>query len=117
MRNFIQPGECITLTAPEGGVVSGRGCKIGQLFVVAANDAAAGAAFSGCVCGVFELPKLGAQAWTEGALVYWDAANARCTTVAAGNLLIGCAVAAAANPSATGIVRLNGIALADEAAG
>jgi predicted RecA/RadA family phage recombinase len=116
MKNFIQPGNVVTLTAPEGGVEGGKGYKVGQLFVVATTDAAAGKTFEGQVCGVYELPKLAAQAWAEGALVYWDAANTRCTTVAAGSLLIGCAVAAAANPSATGIVRLNGIALADEAA-
>ncbi len=115
MNSFIQPGNVLTLTAPAGGVESGKGYKIGQLFVVAAEDAAAGAAFEGMVAGVYELPKLSAQAWTEGALVYWDAANSRCTTVTTGNLLIGCATAAAANPSPSGVVRLNGVASANAA--
>lgn len=114
MKNYIQPGKVMTFTAPAGGVVSGVGVKIGQLFVVPAADAAAGAAFEGMVTGVFDLPKLNAQAWTEGQLIYWDAANTRCTSAsAAGLLLIGCAAAAAANPSATGRVRLNGVAAAN----
>ena len=115
MRNFIQPGKVLTCTAPTGGVESGKGYKIGQLFVVATHGAAAGAPFEGMTTGVFQLPKLSAQAWTEGALVYWDADDAQCTTVASGNLLIGCAGAAAANPSPTGIVRLNGVATANAA--
>ena len=59
--------------------------------------------------GVFDLPKTSAQAWTAGAPIYWDPAEAEATSAAdAGNVLIGCAAAAAANPSATGRVRLNG---------
>lgn len=112
MKNFIQRGKSLTLTAPSGGVESGGGYKIGQLFVVAAAGAAEGGRFEGMTEGVFELPKLAAQAWTPGQLVYWDAANSRCTSASANGLLpIGCAVLAAANPSATGRVRLNGTAV------
>lgn len=113
MNNYLQPGNVVTLTAPAGGVTSGNGYQIGQLFVVAANTAAEGAEFEGQTCGVFTLPKTSAQAWTEGALVYWDTAQDEVTTVVAGNLLIGIAAAAAANPSSTGEVRLNGIARND----
>lgn len=59
--------------------------------------------------GVFDLPKTSAQAWTVGAKIYWDSANGLATTTASGNSLIGTALAAAANPSATGRVRLNGV--------
>ena len=55
---------------------------------------------------MFELTKIGAQAWTVGALVYWDDTNKRCTTVATANLLIGVAAAAVAG-NTTGRVRLN----------
>jgi predicted RecA/RadA family phage recombinase len=63
------------------------------------------------------LTKAGSQAWTVGALVYWDDTNKRCTTVATGNLLIGAAIAAVDNAagSTTGRVRLNGVARANEA--
>lgn len=115
MKNFIQPGDCMTFTAPGGGVVAGKGCKIGQLFVVPTTDTAAGLPFSGCVTGVFDLDKVSAQAWTEGALIYWDNAAKNCTTVSTSNLLIGAAAAVAANPSATGLVRLNGVGRPSEA--
>ena len=110
MNNFVAPGKVITLTAPGGGVVSGVPVQIGQLFVIPAFTAAATEEFEGQVEGVFDIPKTGAQAWTEGQLVYWDGALA--TTVAAGNLLIGSASRfggelAAADP---GRVRLNGTA-------
>jgi predicted RecA/RadA family phage recombinase len=115
MKNFIQPGECITLTAPAGGVVSGNGYQIGQVFVVATTDAAVGARFEGCAVGVFEFPKVSAQAWTEGALIYWDSGAKNCTTVATGKLCVGVATAVATNPSATGRVRLNGLGAANAA--
>lgn len=113
--NYQQEGDVIDFTAPAGGVLAGTAYLIGQLLVVALVSAAAGATFSGKATGVWELPKLSAQAWTEGALVYWDNSNKRLTTVATGNTLVGVAAAAAANPSATGLARLNGAARPAEA--
>ena len=106
MKNYIQPGDVLTMTAPSGGVSSGDGIKIGSLFGVAVTSAAEGESFQLKTGGVFTLPKTSAQAWTEGAKVYWT--GTACTTTASGNTLIGCATEAAANPSATGSVRLNG---------
>lgn len=113
MNNYTQPGDIMPFTAPSGGVSAGDGVQIGQLFTVAVTDAAETETFQGKTTGVFTLPKTSAQAWTEGVLVYWTGTAA--TTTAGTNLLIGCAAAAAANPSSTGSVRLNGIARADEA--
>jgi predicted RecA/RadA family phage recombinase len=115
MKNFRQSGNSLTFTAPAGGVVSGTAYKIGQLLVVATTAAGAGAQFEGAVLGVFEFPKVSAQAWTEGALIYWDNTAKNCTTVSTSNLRIGAAAAVAANPSATGLVRLNGMAAPDGA--
>jgi predicted RecA/RadA family phage recombinase len=110
MNNFIQSGDVVTLTAPSGGVTSGNGYKIGQLFVVAANTAAATEEFEGKTDGVYTLPKTTGTAWTEGVLLYWDDSTDKATTVAEDNLLIGCAAAAADSADATGAVRLNGTA-------
>ncbi len=107
MRNYIQPGKVLEVPAP-ANVSSGDGVLVGTLFGVASFSALQGDAVSLQVVGVFELPKLEAQAWTVGAAVYWDATNKRCTTVATDNTLIGKAVAAAANPSTVGVVRLDG---------
>ena len=108
MKNYLQPGNVITVTAP-AALASGDGCLVGSLFGVACGTYIEGDADAElAVVGVFELPKVSAQAWTAGAKVYWNATDKACTTMATGNTLIGAAVKAAANPSATGIVRLNG---------
>jgi predicted RecA/RadA family phage recombinase len=117
MRNYIQPGDVLTLTAPVGGVVSGNGYKIGQLFVVAAADAEAAEEFEGQASGVFDLPKTTGAAWTEGALLYWDNSGHKVTVTATSNLLIGSASRKGGELSAAAVgrVRLNGIARADGA--
>ncbi|MBX9740509.1 MAG: DUF2190 family protein [Beijerinckiaceae bacterium] len=108
MKNYIQPGDILTLTAPYDRA-SGQGALVGSLFGVAVKDVANGAPGQFQTVGVFELAKTSAQAWTEGALIYWDNTNKLATTTATSNKLIGATVAAAANPSATGLVRLNGV--------
>lgn len=117
MKNFIQPGDVLDLTAPLGGVVSGGVYQIGQLLVVAGISAEADAPFTGKTTGVFGVTKVGTQAWTVGALVYWDDANSRFTTDPTGGLLAGHAVeavGAGANETA-GVVRLDGAARDNEA--
>lgn len=109
MNNYLQPGDILTLTAPAGGVTSGVGYLIGNIFGVAGNTVAAAAEFPLQVTGVFTLPKVSTEVWVEGDKVYWDVANARCTIVEDGSVLVGVAVAAAANPSTTGEVSLNGV--------
>ena len=76
---------------------------------MASTDAESGADVAIATEGVYELPKTSAQAWTVGAAIYWTG-SAATTATTAGNLLIGVAAAAAANPSSTGFVRLNGAA-------
>ena len=107
MKNFVQRGEIVTLAAPYD-LASGAGLLVGAIFGVATSAALSGATVEVALCGVYELAKTSAQAWTVGAKVYWDDAAKLCTTVNTSNTLIGVAVAAAANPSATGLVRLNG---------
>lgn len=107
MKNFIHSGETVTVPAPYT-VTSGGGVLVGTLFGVAAYNAASGDSVEIVTEGAFDLPKLSAQAWTFGAAIYWDDTNKWTTTVSSGNTLIGKAIAVAANPSATGSVRLNG---------
>lgn len=114
MKNFIQPGDVVTLIAPAGGVVSGGVYLIGGLLVVAATSAAQGAEFEGKTTGVFDVTKAASQAWTIGATVYWDDAAKAFTTTASGNKLAGSAIKAVGNGAGetTGRVRLNGVAVA-----
>jgi len=108
MKNFIQPGMTLAITAAADRV-SGQGVRAGMLFGVATHDALSGEALEICTTGVFELPKTSAQAWTVGAALYWT--GSQCSTAAGtGNIFIGVAAAIAVNPSSTGIVRLNGSA-------
>lgn len=113
MKNFVQSGDQITVTAPND-VTSGDGLQVGSLFGVAGSDAASGEDVVISTRGVYVLPKTSAQAWSVGASVYWDAAASKVTTAkddggtpATAHLPIGHAVAVAANPSATGTVRLS----------
>lgn len=107
MKNYTQNGDAITLTAPYA-VSSGGGVLVGKIFGIAADDAASGAAVTLKRGGVVTHAKTSAQAWTVGALIYWDDTNKVFTTTASGNTLVGAAMAAAANPSATGSVLLDG---------
>jgi len=112
MINFHQPGDVVTLTAPSGGVVSGRFYKIGSLLVCATADVAQTLPFEGKTTGVFRVTKVGSQAWTEGLIVYWDTGNARFTSTSGGNQQAGVALEAvgAGAGETTGLVRLDGIA-------
>lgn len=108
MKNFVQPGDTVTVTAPYD-VTSGGGVLVGALFGIAAYSAKSGEEVEIKTTGVFEHAKTSAQAWaTVGLAIYWDNTNKVFTTTATDNTLVAKNLAVAANPSATGIVRLNG---------
>ncbi|KQU77714.1 hypothetical protein ASD12_18105 [Mesorhizobium sp. Root102] len=111
MKNYIQPGNEIAWTNEDVtdavAVASGDGVVAGSLFGVANGDIAVGDEGTLSLIGVFELAKVSAQAWTFGQKIYWVAADAEATSTAGSNKLIGVAVEAADNPSATGKVRLS----------
>lgn len=105
MKNYIQPGETVTLPAPVD-VKSGDGVHVGSLFGVAAYDATTGTDVEVALEGVFELPKA-AVAITVGAPLYWTG-TACDPAVVVGQALIGAAVAAAGSSATIVRVRLNG---------
>ena len=110
MKNFVQDGETVTLTAPYA-VSSGGGALIGQLFGVAVSDVANGVQGEFCLEGVFDLTAVTANTFAEGALVYWDNAAKNCTSTSAGNSKIGAAVKAKINGDTTVRVRLNEVSV------
>jgi predicted RecA/RadA family phage recombinase len=110
MKNYIQPGHILTLVAPYI-VASGAGALVDGVFGVATVDLAAAASGEFQVCGVFDLAKTSAQAWTLGQKIYWDNTNKRCDSNATLGPEIGVATEVAANPSATGKVRLNAVGI------
>lgn len=101
MKNYIQPGADIDITVPSGGVVSGKLVVIGSLIGVSNVTAAEGEKASIKTEGVFEYAKTSALAIAVGDKLYFDATNNVLNKTASGNTLVGIAVTAAANPSAS----------------
>lgn len=117
MKSFVQPGSILDLTVPSTGVLSGQIYKIGAFIAVAQCTvtpeqvtAEPGIKAAMKVDGVFELTKISAQAWAEGDLIYMNTTSRALTNASAtGVVLVGVATEVAANPSAVGRVRLNGV--------
>ena len=107
MKSFVQKGDVLTFGAPYA-VASGTPFKVGSLVAVAVTTAANAATVEGMLEGVFNLPKVSAQAWAVGDKIYWDDTAKLMTTVASGNTLVGAATVAAVNPSSIGTVYLDG---------
>ncbi|MCW0983059.1 DUF2190 family protein [Agrobacterium sp. BT-220-3] len=106
MKNYIQEGDILNLTAPAGGLASGQAHMFGDLFGVAAAAAAEGAKVAVSLEGVFSLPKATGASLTEGQKVYWIAADKKVTATANGNTLIGHAARPAAADAVTAEIRI-----------
>ncbi|PZR49613.1 MAG: hypothetical protein DI537_58330 [Stutzerimonas stutzeri] len=106
MKNYIQPGNIVNLTAPAGGLASGQGHLFGALFGIATTAAPEGQKVAVSVDGVFTLPKATGGGLTEGQKVYWDATAKKATATATDNAMIGHAVETAAAGATTATVRL-----------
>ncbi|QQM31987.1 DUF2190 family protein [Martelella lutilitoris] len=104
MKNFIQPGNIVDLTAPAGGLASGQAYLFGSLFGVATTGAAEGQRLAVSLEGVFDLPKAAGDSLGEGEAVYWDGTAISATSE--GNTLVGHAVAAAPAAATTVYVRV-----------
>lgn len=111
MKNYIQPGKVVTVPAPRN-LSSGELVVVGLLAGVAQHDALSGDDVEIVTEGVYDLAKTSAQAWaTVGLAIYAIPGTGVVTTATtAGNVLVGTNLATAANPSPTGLVRLNGAA-------
>lgn len=110
MKNFVQQGDVMGVTAP-ADVVSGEPVQVGKLFGIATGAALSGDTVQIKRTGVFSgVPKATGSAWTVGALLYWSSGNSNFTTSASGNTLVGVAAAAAGSGDTTGTVLLDGAA-------
>jgi len=109
MKNYIQEGENITLTAPYARL-SGEGALVGALFGVAMTDVDNAAEGVFATEGVFTLAKAtgASTGGAQGAKAYWVAASKSVSAASSGNTLIGCFAATCADGDATCLVRLNG---------
>ena len=107
MKNYVQKGENLTIASPYD-VTSGAFLKSGLIVGVASGDALSGADVDVVTVGVFDLPKVSTDVFAVGAVVYWDYTAKLMTSTTSGNTKCGIAIVAAANPSGTVTVRLNG---------
>ena len=109
MKNYVQPGNTITLTAPSD-VASGDGLLVGSIFAVATGNATNGETVEADLVGIFNLTKAASQAWSVGDKIYWDNTAKVATKTASGNTAIGVAVEAVGGGASDtiGRVRLNG---------
>lgn len=105
MKNFIQEGRTLTVSAPRA-VESGDGVLVGLLFGVAAFDSDSADEVEIDTVGVFDLAKATGAAWAVGDPIYWDDSAYNATRTATGNVLIGVATAAAESGDTTGNVRI-----------
>lgn len=108
MKNYVQEGDVLTVTAPYA-VVGGQGLLVGSLFGVATAAAANGASVEIMPEGVFDLTANGADTGTTGTKIYWDNTNKRVTTTATSNTLIGVLAADKGNGDTTARVFVDGV--------
>lgn len=106
-KNYVAAGRTITFTAPYARN-PGEAALLGSIVGISLGTLANAASGEWAVEGVWDVAKVNAQAWTAGALIYWDDSAKLFTNVSTSNTRVGIAALAAANPSATGRVRLNG---------
>jgi predicted RecA/RadA family phage recombinase len=102
MKNYIQTGDTLTVTAP-ADVSSGDLVVVGSIIGVAAYDAASGADVEVDTDGVFELPKVVTDVIGQGDKLYWDSSVKKLTKTAGtgSKPLVGCATVSAGNGAST----------------
>jgi predicted RecA/RadA family phage recombinase len=109
MKNFVQNGKNVDITAPYA-VVSGGGVLVGALFGVAIADIASTEVGTIATEGVYTLTKATGAGTNgdQGAVAYWDNTAKKVTGVATNNTAIGKFLATAATADTVATVRLNG---------
>lgn len=110
MKNFVQPGEVISVTAP-AAVNAGVGVLVGSLFGVAVNTALAAAAVEIATRGVFDMAKTTAEAWTEGVVLFWNDTTKALTTTASTHKRVGYASRAQLAGDTVGRAYLPGVVI------
>ena len=105
MKNFIQEGKTITITAP-AAVTSGQYVTVGAIRGVAAYDAASGQPAEVATEGVFSLPKATAEDIAAGDVVYWNGTACTKTPGTGSKPLVGVAIKPAGNGVTTVAVKL-----------
>lgn len=106
MKNYVQPGNSLTVAAPSGGVKAGDPVAIGSLRGFAATTAAEGEDVAISRVGVFDVTKETGAAWAVGDKVYLKAGTTTFNKTATSNTLFGFAAEPAASGDTTGKIVL-----------
>lgn len=109
MKNHFQKGDVITVATPAGGIASGEGAIIGNIFGIAAYSAAEGEPVELATTGVYQVPKATAAVLTVGARVAWDNTAKNINLPGTGRFPVGIATEAAGNGITSVAVRLDGV--------
>jgi len=109
MKTYIQNGDVITVPAPAGGIASGEGVIVGNIFGIAAYAAAVGEPVEVATTGVYKLPKATAAVLTVGERVAWDNTAKNINVPGTGRFPVGIATGAAGNGITSVAVRLDGV--------
>lgn len=113
MKNSVQSGEVITVTAPYD-VVSGAGVKVGNIFGIAASAKLSGATdLEIKMEGVYDILAVTADTATGGTATkcYWDDTAKKITTTVGSNMFVGSIIAVKTASDTTARVRLNGVSV------
>jgi len=106
MKTFIQEGDVLTLT-PGAAVAAGVGYLFGtSLFGVAVNDVVISTPGEFITEGVVTIAKTSALAITAGDRLFWDPSGKCVNKTLTSQQCVGIALADAANPSATVVMKL-----------
>ena len=111
MKNHVQKGDVITVPTPAGGIASGEGLIIGNIFGIAAYAAAVGDPLELATTGVYQLPKATAAVLTVGARVAWDNTAKKINVPGTRRFPVGISTEAAGNGITSVAVRLDGLAM------
>jgi predicted RecA/RadA family phage recombinase len=75
MKNYVQKGDCMTITAG-ATITSGQVVAVGNILGVATANIANGAQGEICIRGVFTVPKVSGAVIAAGESLTWDASAA-----------------------------------------
>ena len=104
MNTLVNQGHSIEVTAA-AAITSGAPVLVGSVVGIAVNNYNIGDTAVIWLCGMHEVKKA-AEAWTQGAKLYWDNTNLVFTVVATNNTFAGYAGAAQQIGDAYGLVIL-----------
>ena len=109
MKTYIQNGDVITVPAPAGGIASGEGAIIGNIFGIAAYATAVGEPVELATTGVYLLPKATAAVLTIGARAAWDNTAKNINLPGTGRFPVGNVTVDAGSGTTSVAVRLDGV--------